>query len=158
MFSVGEKVAHPMHGAGIIEDKTTRCDGGVEREFYKLKLCIGSLVLLLPCESCDAIGLRQIISKPEAEHILNNLADVKEENVSNWNQRYRENMDKIKSGDLNQVLVVIKTLLVRENNKGLSNGERKMLTCAKKIIISELMLALEEPYDKLDNIIITTLA
>lgn len=158
MFSVCQKVAHPMHGAGIIENVVTRCDGGEERSFYTLKLCIGSLVLLLPCDSCEAIGLRPIISAEIAREMLKNLALVEEENIVNWNQRYRENMDKIKSGSLAQVLVVIKTLLLRENSRGLSNGERKMLTSAKKIAISEFMLALGEEYSDLENIIVTALS
>lgn len=158
MFSVGEKVSHPMHGAGIIENIVERQDGASLRRFYTLKLCVGSLVLFLPCDSCSTIGVRPIISRAEADQIMSSLSETKEENVVNWNQRYRENMDKIKSGDIHQLLVVIKTLIVRENKKGLSNGERKMLTSAKKIIISELMLALDRPYDELESIITHALA
>ncbi len=153
MYTVGEKVAHPMHGAGVIEEIVTRSEKEGERKFYTLRLCVGAMTLLLPCDSCDTIGLRGVISRQEAEGLLNALEDVPVESETNWNQRYRENMAKIKSGDLHQVAVVIRTLHRRDGCKALSTGERKMLSSAKKIMVSELALVLDREYSEIEHII-----
>lgn len=153
MYTVGEKVAHPMHGAGVIEEIVTRNEKEGQRTFYTLRLGVGSLTLMLPCDSCDTIGLRQVISPREAEELLACLGDVPVESETSWNQRYRENMAKIKSGDLHQVAVVIRTLHRRDAHKALSTGERKMLSSAKRIMVSELALVLARDYSEIEHII-----
>ncbi|WP_458861936.1 CarD family transcriptional regulator [Acidaminobacterium chupaoyuni] len=158
MYFVGQKVTHPMHGAGIIEEIVARREDGKERNFYTLKLCLGSLVLMLPCENCEHIGLRPVISSEEAHDFIEHLDQIEPQAVVNWNQRYRENMDRIKSGDLLQVATVIRTLRTREHHRGLSTGERKMLSAARKILISELMLAMDESYDTIEHMIDQKLA
>lgn len=153
MYTVGEKVAHPMHGAGVIEAIVTRNEKEGPRAFYTLRLCVGSMTLMLPCDSCDAIGLRQVIAPCEAEALLAGLDEVPVESETNWNQRYRDNMEKIRSGDLHQVAVVIRTLRRRDARKALSTGERKMLSSAKRIMVSELALVLARDYCEIEHII-----
>lgn len=153
MYSIGDKVAHPMHGAGVIDEIVERTEKEGKRRFYSLRLCVGAMTLMLPCDGCELIGLREALSQQEANALLEHLEEIPVENEDNWNQRYRENMVKIKSGDLQQVGVVIRTLRHREMQKHLSTGERKMLSSAKKIFISELALVLDRSYEEIEHIV-----
>ena len=108
MYTVGEKVAHPMHGAGVIEQILPREEGGKERLFYLQRLCVGSMTLLLPCDSCGAVGLRPTVSREEAQNLLDSLEEIPVCQEGNWNQRYKDNMQRIRSGDLEQVAVDIR--------------------------------------------------
>lgn len=157
MYTVGEKVAHPMHGAGVIEQILPREEGGKERLFYLLRLCVGSMTLLLPCDSCGAVGLRPTVSREEAQNLLDRLEEIPVCQEGNWNQRYKDNMQRIRSGDLEQVAVVIRSLRRRDVQKNLSTGERKMLSSAKKILVSELSLVLEQDYGQIEHIVEKTL-
>ena len=158
MFQVGDKIVHPMHGAGIIERIEEKKVNGVVREYYILKMPIGDMLVMIPRDTSDKIGVRPIVDFEQAEKILNALGDLKVDMTSNWNRRYRENMMRIKSGDLLEVGKVIKCLMIRESEKGLSTGERKMLRSAKQILISEIVLAesvtYEEVEDRINNLTI----
>lgn len=157
MYTVGKKVVHPMHGAGVIEEIVSRNEKEGPKMFYLLRFSVGSLTLLLPCDSCDVVGLRQTVSPEEAEDVLASLNDVPVEYERNWSQRYKDNMARIRSGDMRQVAVVIRTLRRRDKKKNLSTGERKMLSSAKKIVISELALVLNRDYNEIEHIIDTQL-
>ena len=150
MFNIGDMIAHPMHGAGVIDSITEKCINGVTRQYYVLKLPAGGMVVLIPVESCDAIGVRPIVSPDAAEEIIRALPDLDSEMTSNWNRRYHENMLRIKSGDLIEVARVVKGLMTRDAEKGLSTGERKMLYFAKQILISEIVLSQNSTYDKVE--------
>lgn len=141
MYQVSDQIVHPMHGAGMIEDIITQTVSGQMREYYVMRLPTGSVTVLIPVNATASIGIRSVISKAEAEAILDAFPALAVEDVSNWNRRYRENMDRIKSGDLTEVSCVIKSLMAREIRKPLSTGERKMLLTSKQILISELVLA-----------------
>ena len=117
MYQVGDRVVHPMHGAGIIESIVQERLGGQLGSYYVFRMPSGGLTLKIPTGSCGAIGVR-----------------------ANWNRRYRENLNRLKSGDLLEVARVIKGLMWRDREKGLSNGERKMLHSAKQILVSEVVL------------------
>lgn len=142
MYQIGDKIVHPMHGAGVIDDIVTQNVSGTTREYYLLRLPTGSVTVLIPISSCESIGIRPIISKDEAQTLLSSIDSIVCEDESNWNRRYRENMDHIKSGNLTEVACVIKSLTARELRKPLSTGERKMLSSAKQILYSELELAM----------------
>ncbi len=142
MFRIGDKIVHPMHGAGVVDGIVQRKVNGVVRDYYTLKLPIGGMLVMIPTDHCDQIGVRAILSGDEAEHILDQLSDVQVEMQSNWNHRYRENMDKMRSGSIYDVADVVKCLRLRESEKGLSAGERKMLATAKLIISGELATVL----------------
>ncbi len=142
MFNVGDKIVYPMHGAGIIESIEEREILGERKRYYVMRMPLGDMKVMIPINNVDNIGIRDIIDKQDADRVFKSL-ESKSNNAqtSNWNKRYRENMTKIKSGNVFEVADVVKNLILRERNKGLSTGERKMLNSAKQILISELVLA-----------------
>ncbi|NLB79485.1 MAG: CarD family transcriptional regulator [Clostridiaceae bacterium] len=141
MFSIGDKIVYPMHGAGIIESIEEREILGEKRSYYVMKMPVGDMKVMIPINNVECIGIRDIINRSEADRVFKSLELECDEQTANWNKRYRENMIKIKSGDVFEVADVVKSLVLRERNKGLSTGERKMLNSAKQILISELVLA-----------------
>lgn len=158
MFQVGDKIVHPMHGAGVIDNIVTKKVDGVLREYYILKLPVGGMLVMIPVDHCAEIGVRAIISPEEAEGILAAIPAVEIEMIANWNQRYRENMLRLKSGNLLEVSKVVKGLMRRDGARGLSTGERKMLSSAKQILISELVLAQNCTYEEMEKRIDQALA
>ena len=140
MYLIGDKVVHPMHGAGIIEAITEERLAGKRATYYVFRMPVGGLVLKIPTENCGAIGVRELSSDAQIETVLQAIPELDVEMNANWNHRYRENMVRIKSGDLLEVARVIKGLMWRDAQRGLSNGERKMLHTAKQILISEIVL------------------
>ena len=151
MFCIGDKVVHPMHGAGIIDGIVSERMGGVTQEYYVFKMPVGGLVLKIPTANSAAVGLRATVAAGDAARLLRELPGLAVEMNSNWNHRYRENLQRLKSGDLYEVARVIKGLLHRENQKGLSTGERKMLHTAKQILISEMVLVTGRDYRAIEN-------
>lgn len=141
MFSIGDKIVYPMHGAGIIESIEEREILGEKRSYYVMKMPVGDMKVMIPINNVECIGIRDIINRSEADRVFKSLELECDEQTANWNKRYRENMIKIKSGDVFEVADVVKSLVSRERIKGLSTGERKMLNSAKQILISELVLA-----------------
>lgn len=158
MFSIGDKIAHPMHGAGIIDSIEERRINGVTRQYYMFKLPVGGMLVMIPVDHCEEIGVRPIIQPQEADALLEEMAGIEIDMTQNWNRRYRENMLRIKSGDLMEVARVVKGLMARDNEKGLSTGERKMLRSAKQILISEIVLSKSSDYDDVERQINTALA
>lgn len=144
MFHIGDKVVHPMHGAGVIDGIVTEKIGTAVQDYYVFKMPVGGLVLKIPVATSQIIGLRNIVSLEEASELIDAIGSMEVDMTSNWNHRYRENMERLKSGDLYAVARVIKGLTYRDNERGLSNGERKMLHTAKQILVSELVLSLEQ--------------
>ena len=146
MFSIGDLVVHPMHGAGVIEDIVHEKIAGNAQDYYVFKMPVGGLVLKIPVANSQAIGIRAIISPEEARRLLEAIPAMEVEQNANWNKRYRENMQRLKSGDLYEVARVVKSLMHRERQRGLSTGERKMLHNAKQILMSEIVLSAETDY------------
>ena len=151
MYHIGQRVTHPMHGAGTISGMIEQRPDGQARMYYVLTLMKGGLQLYVPCDGCEKAGLRPVISRQEAETLLQSFAALEVEGEGNWNQRYRENMDRLKSGEPGQVAVVIKSLLRRETQKHLSTGERKMLNTALQILTTELALVLEQDVSQVET-------
>ena len=141
MYCIGDKVVHPMHGAGIIKDikKIVLC--GVEREYFVICFIVGNMISDIPVDSCEKIGLRDVISKDQAMKVLDFFRAYDVGDDINWNRRQRENMEKLKSGDIYRVAGVLKELMCREKRKGLSTSERKTLGSARQIILSELIMS-----------------
>lgn len=146
MFQVGDKVVHPMHGAGVIDSIVREKISGKAMEFYVFKMPISGLTLKIPTENSAAIGVRAIKSVDEIEAVIARIPKLGIDMTSNWNHRYLENMDRLKSGDLDEVSAVIKALMHRDSTRGLSNSERKMLHIAKQILVSEIVLAEDVEY------------
>lgn len=158
MFQVGDKIVHPMHGAGVIESIVTKKVSGTVRDYYTLKLPVRSMLVMIPVENSSEIGVRPVVDEAEAVQVLEAFSDIEISTTQNWNRRYRENMDRLKSGNLYEVSKVVKSLILREKEHGLSNGERKMLHSAKEILISELVLASSFTYEEVEARINTALA
>lgn len=140
MYLVGDKVVHPMHGAGVIRDIVEERIAGQRKSYYVFSLPVGELVLKIPTESCEKIGIRSLSTSEAIAALIGKIPQLSVEMTVNWNQRYRENMDRLKSGQLVEVAQVIKALMWRDRDRGLSNGERKMLHSAKQILLSEVVL------------------
>ena len=148
MFLIGDKVVHPMHGAGIIERIThERLDSRVS-SYYVFRMPAGGLVLKIPTDACCQIGLRCLSTAEHICQVLSAIPTLEVQMSSNWNQRYRENMLRLKSGNLLEVSKVVKCLMLRDCRRGLSTGERKMLHSAKQILISEISMAQDIPYEE----------
>lgn len=143
MYKIGEYISHPLHGAGIIENVETRRINGEDKYYYVLKISSSSMVVMVPVDTCSDIGVRPIVDRAVAVNVLDSFSAIDIDMTQNWNRRYRENMLRLKSGDLYEVARVIKGLMLREAEKGLSTGERKMLRSAKQILISEIALSAE---------------
>lgn len=158
MFQVGDKVVHPMHGAGVIDSIVQRKVAGQVQEYYQLKLSVGNMVVMVPTDNTGEIGMRPVVSGARAEELMSKMEGIKVDMPQKWNQRYQENLVRLKSGDLLEVARVVKGLRRREGQRGLSNGERKMLHTAKQILISELVLAQSLPYETVESSIDTVLS
>ncbi len=141
MYNIGDKVLYPMHGAGIIEKIETQEILGQQKEYYVLKMPMDGMMVKIPVDNADAIGVRSIVNTDEADAVLEFIKGYEGEFNSNWNKRYRENIAHIKSGDIYEVAGVVKMLMCRDKERSLSSGERKMLVSAKQILISEIMLS-----------------
>ena len=151
MYSVGDKIVHPMHGAGIIENVTQERINGILNRYYVFTMPVGALTLKIPTENCGAIGVRGLSEPDHIDAVLAAVPGMDVDMTPNWNRRYRENMDKLKSGDLYEVAKVIKCLVRRDVERGLSNGERKMLHSAKQILLSEMVLVKDMPYPEAEQ-------
>ncbi|MDD2572966.1 MAG: CarD family transcriptional regulator [Bacillota bacterium] len=153
MFNIGDKVVYPMHGAGIIESIEEKEILGNKQKYYIMRMPIGNMKVMIPLESVSDIGLREVINKEQVETVVEVLRQNKTSMPNNWNRRYRVNMDKIRSGDILQVADVVRNLMLRDKEKGLSTGERKMLNNAKQILVSELVLVNNMDEDEIESMI-----
>jgi CarD family transcriptional regulator len=141
MFNIGDKVVYPMHGAGIIESIEEKEISGEKLRYYIIKLPMGDMKAMVPLDKVSEIGLRQVVDETEVGKVFEVLKADTTKMSSNWNHRYRENMEKIKSGSIYQIAEVVRNLAVRDHQKGLSTGEKKMYENARRILLSELVLA-----------------
>ncbi len=158
MFKLGDKVVYPMHGAGVIETVEQKEVLGVVKSYFILKMPIGEMKLMIPVDNVDNIGLRDIINMEAVENVYVILKQNAEINDSNWNKRFRDNMIKMKTGDIFEVAQVVRDLTYRDREKGLSTGEKKMLVSAKQMLVSEIALStnadsksIQEYLDKIIN-------
>ena len=152
MFQVGDKIVHPMHGAGIIDSIVQKKVNGVVRDYYILKLPVGGMLVMIPTANSE------VVKGDEADRVIAAIPDIEVDMTPNWNRRYRENMLRLKSGNLLEVARVVKGLMLREEERGLSTGERKMLHSAKQILISEIVLSQDASYEDVEARINTALA
>ena len=146
-FSVGEKVVYPNHGVGIIEQISSRTIGTQVERFYLLKIKASSLKVMVPFHNVASVGLRKVVRNGEVQKVLDFLMDGEIENNADWKYRFKENSDKMRTGSLLDVAVVLKGLLLLGRSKALSFREKKMLERARYLLVSELAMArnCEEP-------------
>ena len=140
MFNVGDKIVYPMHGAGTIDAIEQKDILGEKQDYYIIKMP-GEVKVMVPIAKASDVGVRSVINKEEAGKVLQVLEANETEMSNSWNKRYKDNMDKMKSGSIYEVADVVRNLSYKQKEKGLSTGEKKMLNNAKQILISELVLA-----------------
>lgn len=140
MFNVGDKVVYPMHGAGTIEGIEEKNILGEKQAYYIIKMP-GEVKVMVPTAKAADVGVRDIIDSNAASKVFQVLETNSTEMAMNWNKRYRDNMEKMKSGNIYEVADVVRNLSFKQKEKGLSTGEKKMLLNAKQILVSELTLA-----------------
>lgn len=157
MFQVGDKVVYPMHGAGVIEAIEEKEVLGSTQQYYIMRLPIGEMKVMIPIDSVN-VGLREVISQAEVQSVFEILRAQKSKMSTNWNHRYRANLEKIKSGNIYEVAEVVRNLAQRDREKGLSTGERKMLENARQILLSELVLAQDIAEDEASSLLNEVLA
>ncbi|MEN8139760.1 MAG: CarD family transcriptional regulator [Thermodesulfobacteriota bacterium] len=149
MFKKGDMAVYPAHGVGEIVEVDEKTIAGEKHSFYVMKIADTSMVVMIPCDTSEAVGLREIVSADEAEGIFTILAEKDVEIVSQpWNQRYREYMEKIKTGSVDKIASVLRDLFVLQVDKDLSFGERKMMDTAKNLLVKEISLAKEISEDQ----------
>jgi CarD family transcriptional regulator len=143
-FEVGDNVVYPHHGAGQVVKKEDKEILGEVRQYLTIKILHNDMTVMVPCENAGKAGLRRVIDEETVKKVLAVLAAEVSEMPKNWNRRFKHNRDKIKTGDIYELAEVVRNLAVREQDKGLSTGEKQMYTRAKKILASEMMYALEK--------------
>lgn len=153
MFEIGDKIVYPMHGAGIIEGIEEKEILGEKRNYYVLRMPIGEMKVMVPINNVDTIGLRKVINGEEVRKVFNVLQQEDSPMSNNWNRRYRNNMEKIKGGNIYDLAEVVRNLASRDKEKGLSTGEKKMLDSARQILLSELVLAKDEEEEHIKNLL-----
>jgi len=142
-----------MHGAGVIESIEEKEVLGEKRQYYILQLPVGDMKVMIPINNGSGVGLREVIDWEGVERVLDILREQCSAMSPNWNRRYRANLEKIKSGDIYEVAEVVRNLITRDREKGLSSGERKMLENARQILVSELVLATELEEEKAQSLL-----
>ena len=152
MFNVGDHIVYPMHGAGVIDAIEEKDILGQKQAYYILKMP-GEVKVMVPTNKAEEIGVRGIIDKASADKVFSILEEDKTEMSMNWNKRYRDNMEKMKSGDIYEIADVVRNLSFKQKEKGLSTGEKKMLSNAKQILVSELVLAENASQDEVEGLI-----
>ena len=152
MFNVGDKIVYPMHGAGVIDSIEEKNILGVKQAYYILKMP-GEVKVMVPTAKAEEIGVRSVINKDEAEKVISVLGEDETEMSQNWNKRYRDNMEKMKSGSAYEIADVVRNLAFKQKEKGLSTGEKKMLSNAKQILVSELVLAEHASQEEVEELI-----
>ncbi|WFA07685.1 CarD family transcriptional regulator [Tissierella sp. Yu-01] len=153
MFNIGDRIVYPMHGAGVIEDVEKIEILGEKREYFVMRMPIGNMKVMVPVDSIEEIGVRQIADENDMEKVVKILRGSKSAMSHNWNRRYRANMDRIKSGDIFEIAAVVRNLMILDNEKGLSTGERKMLNSAKQMLVSEMVLVCNKDVDETEKLI-----
>jgi CarD family transcriptional regulator len=157
MFKVGDLAVYPAHGVGLIEKIETQEISGCRQDFYVMRILDNDMIIMIPTNNVENVGLRDIIEHAEVHKLYSILKkrDVPIDNQT-WNRRYREYMDKIKTGSVFEVAEVYRDLLILKVEKDLSFGERKMLDTARNLLVKEISLAkkvgeeqVEEELDKM---------
>ncbi|MDH4316815.1 MAG: CarD family transcriptional regulator [Desulfobulbaceae bacterium] len=152
MFSTGDMAVYPAHGVGVIKAIETKSIGGVDQSFYVMKILDNDMTIMIPTSNTKGVGLRAIISGDEVTKVIGILKerDIKV-NSQTWNRRYRDYMEKIKTGSVFEVAIVLRDLYLLKDDKELSYGERKMMDTAKSLLVKEISLARDTNEDEVTS-------
>ena len=140
-FKVGETVVYPHHGAATIEEIKVRKIKGEDKQYLVLNVAQGDLTIEVPAENCDLVGVRDVVDKAGLEKVFEVLRAEHTEEPTNWSRRYKANLEKLASGDVIKVAEVVRDLWRRDQDRGLSAGEKRMLAKARQVLVGELALA-----------------
>jgi len=153
MYKKGDKIVYPLYGAGVIEALEDKEINGEIQSYYVLLIPVGNLRIMISAAKAESLHVRPVYEKDVLLGYLKESLSTTAVIPENWNLRYKENMERIKTGDLVQVALVFNNLLLRERERGLSTAEKKMMTTAKQIILSELMLSMDIDRPASENIL-----
>lgn len=152
MFHIGDKIVYPRHGAGVIENIEEKEVLNEKCKYYVLRVTLGDMRVMIPIEGSQSAGIRKTIDKEQAEEIFSILSSEATTMCKNWSQRYRDNESRIRQGDIFEIAGIVKNLTIMDRAKKLSTGEKRMLQNARQLLISELMLVLDETQEKVEEI------
>ncbi|MBQ3552150.1 MAG: CarD family transcriptional regulator [Clostridia bacterium] len=154
MFNIGDLVCYPMHGIGRIQSITENVCDDKTVSYYVIEFLASNMTAMVPVSKASEIGLRHLIKPEEYEGVIEFMGSdfVRDEN-DNWNQRYRENMERLKRGSILEIADVVKCLERRDSERGLSSVERKMLLTAKKVLVMELAIVSGKTEDEIELIV-----
>ena len=158
LFEVGETVVYPHHGAATIVEVKKRIIKGEEKLYLKLNVTQGDLVIEVPAENVDLVGVRDVVGQEGLDRVFQVLRAPYAEEPTNWSRRYKANLEKLASGDVIKVAEVVRDLWRRDRDRGLSAGEKRMLAKARQILVSELALAEHTNEDKAEALLEEVLA
>ncbi|MGV8906584.1 MAG: CarD family transcriptional regulator [Acetobacterium sp.] len=158
MYKIGDKIVYPMHGAGVIEAIEEREIFEERKPYYIMQIVSEGLQILIPVDKVDEIGVRNIVSQEVIDEMIETLRLPMDVMEKNWNRRYREHLEKLKTGDIFEVARVVKNLILLDRLKGLSTGEKKMLNNARNFIISEMVLIQDSDKDDILELINSTVS
>lgn len=153
MFKRGDKILYPMHGAGVIENIEMKSILGENRQYYIVNLPAKNMKVMIPVDRSDSLNLREVINTDIIPEVFQVFKEDYIDRGMNWNKRYKYNLEKVKSGDIYDLANVIKDLMSRDIEKGLSSGERKMLNESKQLFVSEISLASGRDRNEVENLI-----
>ncbi len=151
MFKCGDKILYPMHGAGIVETIEEKKFLGEKQKYYVVNLPKKSMKVMIPVEKEESLNLREIVSSDSIPDIMQVFTEDYIDQGLNWNTRYKNNLKRVKSGDIYELAAVIKDLVKRDQLKGLSSGERKMLNDSKGLFVSEISLSTGKNADEIEE-------
>jgi len=152
-FKIGDMAVYPTHGVGVIESVEVKKIAGNDQIFYIMRILGNGMTIMIPTDNIDQVGLRAIISKKEATKVYKILKDKKHKpsDSQTWNRRYREYMDRLKTGSVYEVATVLRDLFLLRGGKELSFGERRMLDIAKGLLVKELSVAQSLSEERIEN-------
>lgn len=153
-YKVGDQVVYPQHGVATIQKIEDKEVLGDKKQYLVLKLDAGDLTLMVPAESVEQVGIRELIDENQVEGVLKVLRKGEvTDNAENWSRRFKANQEKLKSGDIKQVAEVVRNLSIREREKGLSTGEKRMLGRARQILTGEIAVAMNVDSEEAEKVL-----
>jgi CarD family transcriptional regulator len=153
-YKVGDQVVYPHHGVATIEKIEQKEILGEEKTYLVLRLDAGDLTLMVPAASCEQVGIRELIGRDQVDSVLRVLRKGEvTDNAENWSRRFKANSEKLKSGDIKLVAEVVRNLSIRERDKGLSTGEKRMLGRARQILAGEIAVAMKVDAEEAEKVL-----